>query len=46
MRDTVLLGVDERVEIAFLADNPGKCMIHCHALEHQMAGMMWVIDIA
>ena len=38
-RDTVLLDPDERVEAAFVADNPGKWMIHCHMLEHQAAGM-------
>ncbi|WP_349360418.1 multicopper oxidase family protein [Stappia sp.] len=39
-RDTVLTDPGERVEIAFVADNPGKWMIHCHMLEHQAAGMM------
>jgi len=38
-RDTILLEPDERKEIAFVADNPGKWMIHCHMLEHQAAGM-------
>lgn len=46
LRDTVLLGVDETVEIAFAADNPGKWMFHCHILEHQGAGMMGVVDIS
>lgn len=45
-RDTVLLGVDETIEIAFVADNPGKWMFHCHILEHQESGMMGVIDVA
>lgn len=45
-RDTVLLGVDEAIEIAFVADNPGKWMFHCHILEHQGSGMMGVIDVA
>ncbi len=45
-RDTVLLGVDETVKIAFVADNPGKWMFHCHVLEHQGAGMMGVVDVA
>jgi FtsP/CotA-like multicopper oxidase with cupredoxin domain len=44
-RDTVLLGADETVEIAFVADNPGKWMIHCHVLEHQSSGMMGVIEV-
>ncbi len=38
-RDVVLLDPEERVEAAFVADNPGKWMIHCHMLEHQAAGM-------
>lgn len=40
VRDTVLVGADETVEIAFVADNPGHWMIHCHMLAHQKAGMM------
>ena len=39
-RDTVLIAPKERVEIAFVADNPGDWMIHCHILEHQAGGMM------
>jgi len=38
-KDTVLLDRQERAKIAFVADNPGKWMIHCHMLEHQAAGM-------
>lgn len=38
-RDTVLLERDETVEIAFVADNVGKWMLHCHMLEHQASGM-------
>ena len=38
-RDTVLLEGGERATVAFVADNPGKWMIHCHMLEHQAAGM-------
>ncbi|MEL6962177.1 MAG: multicopper oxidase family protein [Pseudomonadota bacterium] len=44
-RDTVLLGVDETIEVAFVADNPGKWMFHCHVLEHQGSGMMGVIEV-
>ncbi len=44
-RDTVLLGVDETIEIAFVADNPGKWMFHCHVLEHQGSGMMGVVAV-
>jgi len=29
----------ETVHVAFMADNPGKWMLHCHMIEHQDAGM-------
>jgi FtsP/CotA-like multicopper oxidase with cupredoxin domain len=44
-QDTVLMLPRERVEIAFVADNPGDWMFHCHILEHQAAGMMGVIRV-
>ncbi len=45
-RDTVLLPPRTRAEIAFVADNPGDWMLHCHVLEHQHAGMMAVVRVA
>jgi FtsP/CotA-like multicopper oxidase with cupredoxin domain len=45
-QDTVLMAPRERVEIAFVADNPGDWMFHCHILEHQAAGMTAVIRVA
>ena len=45
-QDTVLMAPRERAEIAFVADNPGDWMFHCHILEHQAAGMMGVIRVA
>ena len=45
-QDTVLIAPHERVDIAFVADNPGDWMFHCHILEHQAAGMMGVIRVA
>lgn len=45
-RDTVLMAPRERVEIAFVADNPGDWMIHCHVLDHQNGGMMGVLQVA
>lgn len=45
-QDTVLVAPRERVEIAFVADNPGDWMFHCHILEHQAAGMMSTIRVA
>ena len=44
-RDTVLIPRRETAEIAFVADNPGDWMFHCHILEHQESGMMGVIRI-
>ncbi|MEC9244771.1 MAG: multicopper oxidase family protein [Pseudomonadota bacterium] len=45
-RDTVLMAPRERIEIAFVADNPGDWMFHCHILEHQASGMTSVIRVA
>lgn len=45
-QDTVLVAPRERVEVAFVADNPGDWMFHCHVLEHQESGMMGVIRVA
>jgi len=44
--DTVLLLPQERVEFAFIADNPGNWMLHCHVIEHQESGMMGYIRVA
>lgn len=44
--DTVLVAPREITEIAFVADNPGDWMFHCHILEHQAAGMMSSIRVA
>ena len=45
-QDTVLLQPDDRVEVAFVADNPGDWMFHCHILEHLAAGMMSVVRVS
>ena len=37
--DTLLIAPQERVTIRMPADNLGKWLIHCHMIEHQMAGM-------
>lgn len=44
-QDTVLMAPREKVHIAFVADNPGDWMFHCHILEHQASGMMGVIRV-
>jgi len=43
--DTVLIPPRETAEIAFVADNPGDWMFHCHILDHQDGGMMAVIRV-
>ena len=40
LRDTHLMGRGETAEIAFVADNPGDWLLHCHMLEHSAGGMM------
>lgn len=39
-RDTLLMNRSETAEIAFVADNPGDWLLHCHMLEHASGGMM------
>jgi len=43
--DTALLAPEDTVEIAFVADNPGDWMLHCHITDHQMAGLMTVLRV-
>jgi FtsP/CotA-like multicopper oxidase with cupredoxin domain len=44
--DTVLVPPKETVDIAFVADNPGDWMLHCHVMDHQMSGLMTVLRVA
>ena len=44
-RDTLLMQPGENREIAFVADNPGAWLLHCHMLEHAASGMMTWIEI-
>ena len=44
--DTVLIPPKETVDIAFVADNPGDWMLHCHVANHQMSGMMTILRVA
>lgn len=39
LRDTLLIDANKRTEIAFVADNPGDWLFHCHMLEHTAGGM-------
>jgi FtsP/CotA-like multicopper oxidase with cupredoxin domain len=45
-QDTVLVSPREIAEIAFVADNPGDWMLHCHVLDHQEGGMMATVRVA
>ncbi len=45
-RDTILLNPRETKEVAFVADNPGRWMLHCHMLEHQAGGMGTWFEVA
>ncbi|MDY0874378.1 multicopper oxidase family protein [Dongia rigui] len=44
--DTTIVAPKERVKVAFVADNPGDWMIHCHIIEHQETGMMGIYRVA
>lgn len=43
LKDTVGVGPGEKVDIEFLADNPGSWFFHCHNLYHLAAGMARVV---
>ncbi|WP_431859802.1 multicopper oxidase family protein [Azospirillum sp.] len=45
-RDTELLPPQGTAEIAFVAEEAGDWMLHCHVLEHQEAGMMAVLRVS
>ena len=38
--DSLEVGVGETYEIAFVADNPGLWMDHCHNLQHAVDGLV------
>jgi FtsP/CotA-like multicopper oxidase with cupredoxin domain len=44
--DTALLSPKERLRVAFVADNPGDWMLHCHVIEHQATGMTGYLQVA
>ena len=45
VRDTVYLGPEEQTRVAFVADNPGDWLFHCHMLSHLAAGMTSTIRV-
>ena len=42
--DSVLVGPNQTVDVAFAADNPGVWMFHCHVLLHAGKGMNTTIN--
>ncbi|UCI06511.1 multicopper oxidase family protein [Mesorhizobium sp. B1-1-8] len=44
-QDTALLAPKDVIECAFVADNPGDWMLHCHVADHQMSGLMTVFRV-
>lgn len=46
LRDTLLMTRGETADIAFVADNPGDWLLHCHMLEHSAGGMMTWLRVA
>lgn len=45
-RDTTLIDRGETRDIAFVADNPGEWLLHCHMLSHSVSGMISRISVA
>jgi FtsP/CotA-like multicopper oxidase with cupredoxin domain len=44
-RDTALYARGERGSMRFIADNPGKWLIHCHMVEHMAGGMVTWFEV-
>ncbi|WP_369900061.1 multicopper oxidase family protein [Bacillus manliponensis] len=44
VKDTLNLKPGEEYEVAFVADNPGDWMFHCHDLHHAAAGMVTELE--
>jgi FtsP/CotA-like multicopper oxidase with cupredoxin domain len=44
--DTYLIQANEKVQLGFVADNPGDWLLHCHIIEHQKTGMTSYFRVA
>ena len=44
-RDTVIMTPRQSMDVAFVADNVGEWMYHCHILDHAAGGMMGTIIV-
>ncbi|WP_197281937.1 multicopper oxidase family protein [Dethiosulfatarculus sandiegensis] len=45
-KDTLIVDPMQRLEVQFLADNPGDWFHHCHHLYHMEAGMANIVRVA
>ncbi len=45
LRDTSLVQAAETQDILCVFDNPGKWMLHCHMLSHQVGGMKTWVEV-
>ena len=45
-RDTLLFTREEQGNMRFVADNPGKWLIHCHMAEHMASGMLTWFEVS
>lgn len=45
-RDTALFSREESASLRFVADNPGKWLIHCHMIEHHAGGMLTWFEVS
>ena len=46
MKDVVMVGGYQEVEVDFIADNPGLTLFHCHQQLHMDFGFMTLFDYA
>lgn len=46
MKDVVMLGGFQEIEVDFIADNPGPTLFHCHQQLHMDFGFMALFDYA
>ncbi|MCH2181781.1 MAG: multicopper oxidase family protein [Mariniblastus sp.] len=44
LKDTVGVGPKQKIDIEFIADNPGSWFFHCHNLYHLASGMARVVQ--
>jgi FtsP/CotA-like multicopper oxidase with cupredoxin domain len=43
MKDTINMTRFSTVEIDFIADDPGRSLLHCHHQDHQDEGFMGLV---